>query len=184
MKTNNLWWLLFLKGLIFLLFGFAAIAMPGATFVTLAFVFSIYILISGVLNVIHGISGMSTHRYWLLLLAIGIFEIGVGAFAFSHPVVNVAALVLLISATFIIRGILELGTAFDSVYSGFHRVILAISGVLGIAIGLFTFKHPVVGGVAFTWVLGIYALIGGAMLISLSLSLKDAVYTLSRGRKR
>jgi len=174
MKVKNIWWVLLLRGILFLLFGIVATLWPSITFVTLAFVFAFYIILSGVFSLIYGIMGIHhTHKYWFLMIVVGILEISVGAYAFNNPLINIAALTLLIGFTLIVRGIFETIAAFEDMYGQSHKVLLAIGGILGILAGIFVLRYPVTGSLAFTWVLGVYALITGSIFIALSMTIKE-----------
>jgi uncharacterized membrane protein HdeD (DUF308 family) len=173
MKFKDLWWILLLRGIILILFGLIAIAWPAITFVALTLVFALYILLSGVINIIQGVMGINHHRYWFLTLAIGVLELGIGAYALNSPNVTVAVFVLLIGLTFIIRGVLEIIAAFDDMHIGSNRLLLIVIGILGILAGIIIMRYPVTGTLAFTWVIGVYALIAGAISIALSISTKD-----------
>jgi uncharacterized membrane protein HdeD (DUF308 family) len=175
-KTKNVWWILLLKGLLLVLFGLFTVFWPAISFIALSLVFALYILLSGVMNIIYGISGISAHRYWFLILALGIFEIGVGVFAINHPHITIAALALLIGFTFLIRGIFEIISAFDDMFLHAHRVLQSVAGALSIVVGLIILRYPIRGSIAFTWVLGIYALIAGPMLIALSVIVNDLAH--------
>lgn len=171
--AKHIWWILLLKGIALILFGFFTIFWPAVSFIALALVFAFYILLSGVVNIIYGITGISSHRYWFLILALGIFEIGVGAYAINHPRISIAALALLIGFTFLIRGLFEIVASFDDMFMTSHRVLQAIGGVLSLLAGVIVLRYPISGSIAFTWVLGVYALIVGPMLIALSVMTND-----------
>jgi uncharacterized membrane protein HdeD (DUF308 family) len=181
---KNMWWVLLLRGILFVLFGIIAIGWPAITFLVLVFAFSLYIVFSGVLNLIYGILGVQdSHRYWFLLIAIAVLEIGAGAYAFSHPRIDIAAFILLIGFVFIVRGIFETIIAFEKTYTNHHRVLMSIGGVLGIIAGLIILRYPITGGLAFIWVIGLYALVVGSVYIALSVTTKEipdnAVHALS-----
>jgi uncharacterized membrane protein HdeD (DUF308 family) len=181
MKLKNIWWILLLRGILFLLFGIFATLWPSVTFVTLAFVFALYIILSGVFNLIYGIMGIHhTHKYWFLMLVVGILEIGVGVYAFNNPLINIAALALLIGFTFIVRGIFETIAAFEDIYIHSHKILLAIGGILGILAGILVLRYPVAGSLAFTWILGVYALIAGSIFIALSMIIKEITDDVSK----
>jgi len=181
MKAKNIWWILLLRGILFLLFGIVATFWPAITFVTLAFVFALYIILSGVFNLIYGIMGIHhTHKYWFLMIVVGILEIGVGVYAFNNPLINIAALTLLIGFTFIIRGIFETIAAFEDIYGHSHKVLLAIGGILGIIAGILVLRYPVAGSLAFTWVLGVYALITGSIFVALSMTINEITNDVSK----
>jgi len=173
-KLKNIWWLLLLRGIIYILFGFVAILWPTITFIALALVFALYIILSGIFNLIYGILGIhAVFRYWFLFIILGLFEIGVGAYALNNPTINIAALILLIGFAFIVRGVFETITAFEDMHGTSHKALLAISGVLGIIAGIIVLRYPVAGSLAFTWVLGVYALITGSIQIGLAMTVKD-----------
>lgn len=182
-KSKNIWWILLLKGIILVLFGLFAVFWPAISFIALSLVFAFYILLSGVMNIIYGIVGISTHRYWFLILALGVFEIGVGDFAINHPHISIAALALLIGFTFLIRGIFEIISAFDDMFIHAHRLLQSIGGALSIIVGLIVLRYPIRGGITFTWVLGVYALVAGPMLIALSVIANDVTH-LSGGKEK
>ena len=175
MKLKNIWWILLIRGIALLIFGLIAVFWPVITFVTLAFVFAFYILLSGVFNLIYSITGMHSHRYWFLVLILGLFEIGVGVYAINHPGINIAALTLLIGFTFMIRGVFEIIAAFDDIFAKSHSVLLTIGGVLSLLVGLLILRYPIAGSISFTWVLGFYALVAGSILVALSFSAKDLI---------
>ena len=183
MMLKNVWWILLLKGIILVLFGLFTIFWPVISFIALSLVFALYILLSGVMNVIYGITGISAHRYWFLILTLGVFEIGVGAFAINHPHISIAALALLIGFTFLIRGIFEIISAFDSMFMPNHRILQSIGGTLSIIVGMIILRYPIRGSVAFTWILGIYALITGPMLIALSVIANEFTHSVNSREK-
>jgi len=174
MALKNMWWLLLLRGISFALFGIVAIGWPAITFTALAFAFALYIVISGILNLVYGIIGIQdVHRYWFLTIIIGVLEIAAGAYAFRTPLISITAFVLLIGFMFIVRGIFETVTAFEHVHDTTHKVLMSASGIIGIFAGLIILRYPLPGSLAFTWVLGAYALVAGSIYIALSVMVKE-----------
>jgi uncharacterized membrane protein HdeD (DUF308 family) len=53
-----------------------------------------------------------------------------------------------------------------------NKALRFISGILGIIAGLAIMVYPVKGGLAFLWVVGVYALVMGPILIVLSFAQK------------
>jgi len=168
-----MWWLILLRGICLIIFGLLAMAWPGITLITLAMLFSVYVFVSGVINIIQGIVSVEKYRYWFLVLALGVLEIAAGAYALTHPLISIATLALLIGFMFSFRGILEIIAAFDIAYSGSMRTYFIIVGILGLIAGVVVLIYPVAGGLAFTWVLGVYALIAGAILVASSITLQN-----------
>ena len=172
-KLQHLWWVLLLRGIALIVFGFVAFTWSIQTFVTLAFIFALYILFSGVLNSIHAVMGIGSHSHWFVRLVIGVFEIGVGIFALSNPILNISALAFLIGITFIIRGVLELFIAFERLYSISMRILLCFGGIFGIFAGIIILTSPQIGIPVLVWVMGIYAFLAGILAVFLSIFLRN-----------
>lgn len=168
------WWVLTLRGAMAVLFGIAAVFWPGITLVTLLYLFSAYILVSGVLDIVHGISSISHRSSWFLTLILGFAELGVGVYLLRHPHVVFATLILLIGFMLIVRGIFEGVAAFSDSSTNTNRVMMLIASVIAIVAGIVLLFQPASAGVAFVWILGLYALIVGPIMIALSLDLKKA----------
>lgn len=166
------WWVLTLRGIAALLFGIAAVFWPGITLVTLVYLFSAFILVSGVIEVVHGIGAITHRGTWFLTLLLGVLQIGVGVYLLRHPLVSFATLILLIGFTLIVRGVIEGVSAFTEDASASMKTLLVIGAIISVLAGIVVLFQPAAGGVAFVWILGLYALISGPLLIAMSLDVK------------
>lgn len=189
MKTTQVrWWLLLLEGLILLAFGFVAIIYPGLTLYILALAFGIAFLATGVIDLIHGFMGILQKPLWFLTLLLGILEIAVGAYLLSNPLITLGAFILVAGFLLLFRGIFELILAFSPHHGDQSRALVLISAVLGILAGIIILRYPVYSGVAFSWVMGVYALVAGGVLVALSFTLpstkKVAKSSSAKTRKR
>jgi uncharacterized membrane protein HdeD (DUF308 family) len=179
-NLNNIWWMLLVRGLLLLVFGFIAILWPGLTFTAFVLAFAIYIIAAGVINIVASIGGIGRMQLWFLNLILGIFEVGVGVYAVKNPGITAAALIVLVGLTFVVRGILEMVAAFTEDLDGRNRGLFTILGLLSLAAGVIIWLYPVGSALAFTWILGIYALVGGPLLIALGIEAKAATNELTR----
>jgi uncharacterized membrane protein HdeD (DUF308 family) len=166
------WWVLTTRGVLAILFGIAAIFWPGITILTLLYLFSAYILVAGIVDIVHGITDISHGGTWFLTLVLGFIEMGVGVYLLRHPHVTFATFILLIGFTLIFRGVFEIVGAFGGHLMASHRMMLVIGGILSTLAGIILLFQPAAAGVAFVWILGLYALIVGPIFIALSLDLK------------
>lgn len=169
---SEYWWTLTLRGILAILFGIAAVFWPGLTILTLLYLFGAYILVSGVVDIIHGVGGISKRSTWFLVLLLGVVELGVGVYLLRHPGVTFATLVLLIGFILIIRGVFEGVAAISESHTDTNRVLMIFASLIAIAAGIILLFQPASAGVAFVWILGLYALIVGPLMIALSLDLK------------
>lgn len=166
------WWMLTLRGVLAIIFGIAAVFWPGLTILTLVYLFSAYILVSGIVSIIGGVTGVTKRSTWFLGLLLGLIELGVGVYLLRHPGVTFATLILLIGFMLIIRGVLEGVAAFTDSMTATNRTLMIIASVIAIVAGIVLLFQPEAAGVAFVWILGLYSLIVGPMLVALSLDLK------------
>ncbi|HRF28626.1 MAG TPA: DUF308 domain-containing protein [Candidatus Saccharibacteria bacterium] len=169
--SGDLWWMGVFAGILTMLFGVAALFWPGLTLVTFVYLFSAYVLVWGVVSVVRGFSDMiAGQSLWWLTLLFGFFAVGVGVYLVRHPLVSFATLILLTGFTFIIRGVVDiLEGVFGDMPSSTTRILAVIAGALGIVAGIYLLNQPVSGGVAFVWIIGLYSLLVGPLLIALSM---------------
>lgn len=179
---SNYWWVLTIRGLAAILFGLAAVFWPGLTLVTLVYLFSAYILVNGIVSIIHGLTSVGREGLgWLLTLVLGFLEVGVGVYLLRHTTVALDTFLLLIALVLVVRGVFEMVTAFTERDLAATKTMLIIGGAIAVLAGLVVLRQPVSGGVAFVWVLGVFALIQGPILIALSIDAKQTRDELALG---
>ncbi len=167
------WWILTIRGILTILFGIACVFWPGLTLVTFVYLFGLYILVLGLISIFQGVTSISHHKTWILTLLLGVLELGVGVFLLRNPGVSFAILILLIGFSFILYGIFEvIGSLADNRATSTGKTLAIITGVLGILAGIVVFFQPEESGVAFVWIIGLFALISGPVWIAMSLDLK------------
>lgn len=171
-SAREAWWLYMLQGVLAVFFGILAIFWPSLTLVTLVYLFSAYILAWGLVEMVRGLLGISSGGSWWLTLLAGLVGLGVGVYLIRHPHVTFATLILLIGITLIARGIIDfLAALLADFATGGQRVLLFLVGVAAVVAGIVILLQPVSGGVAFVWVLGLYALIYGTLTVVTALEL-------------
>ncbi len=165
---NDNWWLGVLAGFAVALFGIVALFWPGLTMLTFVMLFGLFVLVSGVIALVRGFTDLSRGRsMWWLQLLYGIAAIGIGVYLMRHQGVTYATLVLLLGFTFIIQGVVDLVRGlFGNMAYATGRALALIAGVLGIVAGVFVFSQPEASGIAFVWIVGLYALILGPLMIA------------------
>lgn len=165
---NDNWWLGALAGFVVALFGILALFWPGLTLVTFVVMFGVFVLVSGVVALVRGFTEMSRGvPMWWLQLLYGIVAIGIGVYLMRHQDASFATLVLLLGASFLVQGVVDIarGLFGDMAYAT-SRMMALLAGVLGIIAGVFVFSQPEASGIAFVWIVGLYALILGPLMIA------------------
>lgn len=162
------WWVSALAGVLVILFGIAALFWPGITLATFVVLFSAYVLIAGVVAIVRGFMSIGDKKsMWWAYLLFGLVALGVGVYLVRHPGVSFATLILLVGFTFIIQGVVDfIRGLFGDAISATSRTLALIAGVLGVIAGVFMLTQPETAGIAFVWVIGLYALVLGPLLIA------------------
>ena len=167
------WGLFIVRGILALLFGVVALVAPGSTLVALVYVFAFYAIVDGVLAVALGLGSPGGPR-WLLTIG-GIAAVTIGIYTGFNPGVTGSALVLLVGAFALVRGITEVAAAisFGSVFG--NGWALALSGVVSTLFGTYLIVVPNDGAVALVYAIGFYALFAGVMYVAMGIQLHGLV---------
>lgn len=167
------WWLVLLRGIVATLFGLITIVHPDITFAFLALYLGLFLMINGVIDIVSGIMRAGSDLTWVLQIVFGIVLVGVGVYLLQRPALSLATFVALVAIAFMVRGFFDLIEVFMSQMDTSQKVLSAIVGILAIVAGIAIWRYPVSGGLAFVWLIGLYALISGPIWIAASLKLKN-----------
>ena len=161
------WWVLLIRGILAVMFGVMAFALPGLTIVALVLLYGAYALVDGITALF---VGGSSRAWWLVL--VGFLGIIVGLYAFSYPGITAVALLYLIAVWAIARGFFEILAAIQLRKEISNEWTLIGGGIISILLGVVLFANPAAGAVAMIWVIGAYALVFGIMMIVLAFRLR------------
>lgn len=174
--SKDLWGVLALRGIVAILFGLAAVFWPALTLVTLVYLVSAFLLASGVVGLVVGLinigNGKVSFLSRVLTILLSVAEIGVGVYLLRHAEIAFATFVLIVGLILVARGIVDVFSAIFEEDAATSKTILVITGILSVIVGITLLMQPVSAGVAFVWILGLYALITGPMLIALAYDVK------------
>jgi uncharacterized membrane protein HdeD (DUF308 family) len=92
-----------------------------------------------------------------------------------HPGVTFATLILLIGFLLIIGGIVSVVSVLTDDDTASGKTLGVIAGVISVLAGIVLLFQPAASGVAFVWILGLYALITGPLMIALSLDARNVI---------
>jgi uncharacterized membrane protein HdeD (DUF308 family) len=162
------WWAMALRGVVAFLFGLVALLWPHLTLTVLVLFFGAFALVSGLFAVIAAFGDRGLYGRWWVLLIEGLVGIAVGLITFFWPAVTALALLFLIAAWAIVTGILEITTAVWMHRAVGNEWMLLLGGIASVIFGLLLAVLPGVGLLALTWVIGIYAIVFGILLLMLA----------------
>ncbi len=169
--THN-WWAIALRGVVAIAFGLVALFLPGLTLLTLVLLFGIYAVVDGAFALAAGIRRREggSIDWWLILM--GVVGIVAGIVAFIRPDLTALALLLLIGGWAVVTGALEVFAAYRLRREIEGEWLLALDGLLSIAFGVFVLIAPGAGALAVVWLIGLFAIASGVMLVVLAFRLR------------
>jgi uncharacterized membrane protein HdeD (DUF308 family) len=177
------WWSILLRGLLAIVFGVIALSRPGAAAAAFVIVFAIYALADGAMAFVQAAWRGRAGLRWGWYLIEGLAGVAVGVIALAAPAVTLLVVVLLVAIRAFVLGLVEILGAFS--FRGFEsRWLLGLTGVVSVLFGILLLANPLAGGLALVWVVGIYAIVFGAMLFGHGLQVFGVQHRESPGLPR
>jgi uncharacterized membrane protein HdeD (DUF308 family) len=167
------WWLLALRGLVAVLFGVLAFVWPGATLITLVWLFGAFALVNGLLSLILAAKAPKGYPRIGSLILGGLLGILAGLLTFVMPGITALGLLMLIAAWAIVTGIMEVVAAIRLRKIIANEWLLILAGIASVAFGVILFLQPAAGALALIWLIGAWALIFGILLIVLAFRMRN-----------
>jgi uncharacterized membrane protein HdeD (DUF308 family) len=156
---------LLLRGLANVILGAIVFSWPGLTVYLLVIIFAINIIAIGAMELFRPFVDKNSNHAILTFL-LGILGMVVGFYLLGRPELTVDILSLVIAFWAILYGMSDLFLGFtDTKTSGGYRFLFVIIGILSLIFGGYLIFYPVVTIVSFVWILGLYAIVTGAMYI-------------------
>ncbi len=150
-------------GVASIVFGAITLFWPGITLVALTVLFGAFAFVYGAFALGSGLN-LLAHRStdWVPFVLGGLVGVVVGVVTFFAPGLTDLTLIYLIAAWAIVVGVFEIIASLDlrNVVKGAGW--LTASGALSIVFGVIVAARPGTGALAILWLIGAYAIIGGA----------------------
>ena len=167
------WWVFVLQGILGIAVGILAIVYPELALATLALLFAAWAIVSGVSQLATGWRVAEARgRSWPFLLT-GAVSVIAGVLAVLNPDITVLWLILLLGAWMLVSGVMELYTAWRIRDEVTGEWILALGGILRIAVGAIILATPAVGAILTVALFAVWALVSGIAGLFLGLRLRQ-----------
>ena len=171
LKLN--WWLLALRGLVAVLFGVLAFMWPGATLITLVWLFGAFALVNGILSLVLAAKTPKGYPKVGSLILGGLLGILAGLLAFVMPGITALGLLILIAAWAIATGVMELMAAVRLRKIITNEWLLVLAGIASVVFGVLLLFQPAAGALALIWLIGAWALVFGILLMILAFRMRN-----------
>ena len=162
------WWALIVRGLIGILFGVLAFMWPQITMIVLIALFAAFALLDGVTSIAAAIRA----RDWGWPLWGGLLSLAAGVVTIAWPATAGIALVLLIGAWAVVRGVFDIATAIALRRVLRYEWVLALGGLISILFGALVLLRPAAGALAIVGLIAAFAIFWGVVLVLAGIHLR------------
>ena len=179
--AGRLWGWILARGILALILGVLALKWPLGTLFAFTMLFAAYAFVDGLASLIGGLQGASAGDRRLGLVFQGILGIAVGVIFVAMPLVSTFTYawltIVLLAFWSVVSGIFEIGAAIRLRKEIEGEFLMFLSGLfsllLGCAIVYFVVRNPAVTILSAAWLIAIYALASGIVLVVLALRLRS-----------
>lgn len=174
--NSEVWKLVMFRGVTLLIAGLILTFFPESTLTVLVFIMGLYWLVDGILTIYNSIRGRKIYPQWTWGLFTGILSTIAGLVVVFQPtltsVLTTSFIVWFLGVAAVIFGISGLVTGFKLPKETRGRMNMIVGAIFSILIGILLISSPYVSVITLMKTIGIIALIGGATLIYMALSIK------------
>lgn len=172
---HRTWWVLLLRGLVAIAFSVLTFAQPGVSLVALMLTFGVFTFADGVLGMYAAIRGRGLSDHWWVLLLWGLVGVVVGVLTVVAPAVTALVMTIYIAAWTLVSGVMQIIAALRLRKEIRGEWLLVLGGVLSVLFGGFVLAQPGAGMMAMLWVLALYAVVLGLLMVLLAFKVKKGV---------
>lgn len=172
--AKRVWWVVLIEGIVAIVFGLLALFHTVGTIKALVVLFGVYAIVDGLLALAGGTIQGQSGRGWLIFQ--GIMGIVIGIVALRFPKASVLALLLVIAVWALAIGLVQIFGSFQARSLGARGWgwVLA-SGIVNVLFGLLLVLNPASGATAVLWIVGIYAIIFGVLLVASAFAARSLI---------
>lgn len=166
-RSLRYWWVILLRGILFILLGIYMISQPASGYAALGFLFGLFILLTGIAELLRVVGDHSeSGRAWHLFL--GIVDLIVGIVFVTHIIASADVLRVIVGLYFLFRGISLLS------YSHFRGRSwpLILGGAITAVFGLFIIFNALFGAITIIVLTAIAFIIMGFFNVWLGLHMR------------
>ncbi|MEU7280020.1 HdeD family acid-resistance protein [Streptomyces sp. NPDC045431] len=171
---RQLLWTLVIRGMAALLFGLVALMWPGVTVLALALLFGLYALVDGVTLLVGAFRREGDRGHRAAHAVGGALGVATGVITIIWPGVTALALVVLVGAWAVVTGVAEIWAAARFRRELHHEWVLYVAGAASVIAGVLLWAWPGAGAITLAQVIGVYALISGALVLAAARRLRGA----------
>ena len=171
------WWMILLRGLLWVAFGIIVFSMPKISLLMLTLFFGGFVFVDGIVNIFTAFNERrQTNDHWWVLFLSGLCGIVIGLITFFNPGITSLILLFYVAIWAIGTGLLEIiaGIRLRKHIKG--EIWMVLAGLASILFGVYLMARPGTGMLAVLWLIAAYAIVLGLILVILSFELRVLSY--------
>ena len=166
------WGWVMLRGVLGIIIGVLALAMPMAAIGALVLLFAFYAIADGIVAIVSAVRAASKDQRWGWYLVSGLVSLGAAAVALFMPIVAVKVFLYIMAFWAILGGTALIIAAFKlDIEHG--RWVLILGGALSVLWGVLLLFQPAIGALVLAIWFGVYTLTFGIILVVLAFKLRS-----------
>jgi uncharacterized membrane protein HdeD (DUF308 family) len=167
------WWISLLLGILYIIVGIWVFQTPLESYISLSIIFSIFIFISGILEIVFSISNRKEIDGWAWYLMGGILDLIIGILLVSNPLMTMVILPFYVGFWLLFRGIMAIGVSIQSKSFGITNWgWMLLSGIATTIFSILVLANPVFGGFSIVYMTAFAFIMIGIFRIFLGFDLK------------
>ena len=167
------WWISLLIGVLYIIAGVWVFQTPLASYVSLSIVFSVFIFVSGISQIVFSISSRNEINNWGWYLAGGIIDLIIGLLLISHPMFTMAILPFYVGFWLLFQGFMAIGLSFQFKSIGVSSWgWLLFLGFLTLIFSFLLLANPVFAGLSIVYMTAMAFVSAGIFRIFLAFDLR------------
>ncbi len=168
------WYLLTISGMIFIALGIWVFATPLESYLTLALIFTLSFLASGISEIIFSISNRKEIDGWGWTLSMGLLNVLIGVLLSVHPEISITTLPFFVGFTVMYRSVYAISMSIDlRNYGVMEWGNLLALGIIGLIFSFILIANPLFSGLSLVVLTGVTFVIIGIYTIYYSVKLKQ-----------
>ncbi len=168
------WWVSLLLGLLYVAVALCLLFAPLSSYVALSVIFSITILVSGILEILFAATNRKTISSWGWYLTGGIIDLILGIFLVAYPALSMEVIPFVVAFWLMFRGFSAIGYSMDLQRYGTRDWGWYLAfGILAVLCSFAIIWQPGVGALSIVYMLAFTFLIIGFFRIMLSFEFKS-----------
>ncbi|MCK4754535.1 MAG: HdeD family acid-resistance protein [Calditrichia bacterium] len=172
----TIWWLVLLRGIVMLLMGILLVSRPLPTLIALVYLLGFYWFFDGIFILIASIRGRKSHKDWGWGIFVGIISALAGVVVFTQPyisaVIGVTFVIYVVAFMVLASGIWSIITGIRLRKEISNEWSMILGGLLSAIFGILLMINPLVSAMTLVWLMGVFALAGGIILIVVSFRIR------------